>query len=705
MRHPLFYLILVSILSLPNICTYGERNQHSERVIYKDTEFGTTVWRMTTDPADDRNFYYTSPSFSPDGRFIIFFSNRKRSLGTDQYLFIMNADGSDIRPLGGDYWQTIHNSNTAYDIQSRPGVWSKDSSTYYVGAGLLKIDIKENKVTPVYGRSLPFYNPKLSPDGRLLAGLSIKEDSCLITNQNGYCFKQGEETLPGGIPHIPISKAFIEIIDLTRDKYSTFRPPLEPIPDKGGIYLDYDYGWLGQDSLFLQSYTVETTLEGKPFSHGTIPVVSLASQKLTGYLNFHADNNDWANGLFAHISLDADAAALGDGLIAGHGRGFEIANSHYRYPPASRGWHKLNETGNPYWDAVGNHSNFSPDGRWIVVENLRKQPGVIVAYPVKERNPRANPFILARFRPEDDYYKGDNIDWRGEFEYPWPTWSPDGTKVIFHGNAKDPNNSDIYIAIFDPDNDGYAVKPVTNVHITYNENGEGILTFNPPQSHREIKGYEIGKLKEDGKIEVIDTLPQVVRYIVELDKGYIDEKTDSIKLDSVEGLPDSGVIELAGMSSIQRSELVRYNEVDRGNNMLLRCERGVLGTTPAKHWNGGMVWLHTGEHGYVLTEPGIYKVRAVEWSGLTSKWSDQVELQEKITGGEGETGDKKQGDTSGPGTVSTAGGEEGNEETQSTITSQATIPAEGNDSGQTPAHEENLGQTTAGGCQLIRVER
>jgi Tol biopolymer transport system component len=68
--------------------------------IYVADADGTAVRRLTTDEADDR-----SPAWSPDGRQIMFVSDRSNRTDHENEIYVMAVDGSDVRRITtNDVW-------------------------------------------------------------------------------------------------------------------------------------------------------------------------------------------------------------------------------------------------------------------------------------------------------------------------------------------------------------------------------------------------------------------------------------------------------------------------------------------------------------------------------------------------------------------------------------------------------------------------
>ena len=85
--------------------------------IYVQDLDGSNLQRLTDHPARD-----AFPTFSPDGTQIVFNSNRE---GENMDVYIMNADGSDVRKLTD--WKS--------DEEIRPGCWSSDGTQIFFVSG------------------------------------------------------------------------------------------------------------------------------------------------------------------------------------------------------------------------------------------------------------------------------------------------------------------------------------------------------------------------------------------------------------------------------------------------------------------------------------------------------------------------------------------------------------------------------------------
>ncbi|MBM3138209.1 MAG: hypothetical protein FJZ98_08490, partial [Chloroflexi bacterium] len=74
--------------------TDRDGNPDGNREVYIMGPDGSGQTNLTKEPADDRN-----PAWNPQGTQIAFVSNRETEEGPGQYIFVMNADGSEVRQL------------------------------------------------------------------------------------------------------------------------------------------------------------------------------------------------------------------------------------------------------------------------------------------------------------------------------------------------------------------------------------------------------------------------------------------------------------------------------------------------------------------------------------------------------------------------------------------------------------------------------
>ena len=120
--------------------------------------------------------------------------------------------------------------------------------------------------------------------------------------------------------------------------------------------------------------------------------------------------------------------------------------------------------------------------------------------------------------------------------------------------------------------------------------------------------------------EPLGTVPVVSTYLV---PGGIDGQAQEIHVESTDGFPESGVLEIAGNHALCPHELVEYE--GKTEKSFLNCKRGVDGTEASSHWGEARVWSQSSNR-FTDTIPPTgrqyyYIVRAVEYSGLQSAYS------------------------------------------------------------------------------------
>ncbi len=161
-----------------------EENPHIER--YTDPETQTKVWRLTEKNEYERldGIYQYSDPFSPDGKYLAYSGNKS----SDRHLtnYVINTDGSNDRVIGN--FTTFYESEVGSDYKTYfwnygEGVWSKDSKTFFLGTGALKIDVDKGEVSELmssftdFENNYPFHGLSLSPDGQYLSASNIVRDT------------------------------------------------------------------------------------------------------------------------------------------------------------------------------------------------------------------------------------------------------------------------------------------------------------------------------------------------------------------------------------------------------------------------------------------------------------------------------------------------------------------------------------------------
>ena len=101
----------------------------SERRTYHDSQTGRQVMQLTDSPAEDYHLYFYNPTVTPDGRYLIFFSERT---GLSN-LFRLQLDSGEIvqltdtRPVRAYAHYNLHPDGTTMvtDGEAQPGCISK----------------------------------------------------------------------------------------------------------------------------------------------------------------------------------------------------------------------------------------------------------------------------------------------------------------------------------------------------------------------------------------------------------------------------------------------------------------------------------------------------------------------------------------------------------------------------------------------------
>lgn len=134
-----------------------ESDRDGNREIYVMEPDGSNPRNLSNHPADDFN-----PVWSPDGSQIAFVSNRKNEQGCEQCIYVMNADGEDVRLLIVDYYS------------DNPS-WSPDGKriTYASGEDIYVINADgSGEPINLTGSPEKDVRPAWSPDGSQIAWLS-----------------------------------------------------------------------------------------------------------------------------------------------------------------------------------------------------------------------------------------------------------------------------------------------------------------------------------------------------------------------------------------------------------------------------------------------------------------------------------------------------------------------------------------------------
>jgi len=271
--------------------------------IYTDAETGYQVWRMTCNPVSDITQYYTHETMSPNGRYLVFRTNRY------PYIYSVDSDGRNEKPIGS-YADWITNRGVDFSTNNSQGWWSRDSKTYYIFKSLFAIDIPKfhagesadsfiSQISTAYASS--FFYPMVSPDGRTLFGIENFSDVSFGTSVVKFIGTDG----------------------------SSYRDFVAPGHTSGGF--DVTHGWLGNTKAWYLNNNQFASGPGDTANLSTdVPIVfDAVSGTYAGALN--VGTTTW-DGLFTHPHLSQGGVfkGNGDGYIAGHGSpGLHYANTKY----------------------------------------------------------------------------------------------------------------------------------------------------------------------------------------------------------------------------------------------------------------------------------------------------------------------------------------------------------------------------------------
>ncbi len=147
-------------------CTIAfQSNRDGNWEIYSMAPDGSNQTNLSNDPAED-----FEPAFSPDGSQIAFVSNRETDAGGGQYIYIMNADGSDIRRLP----TTDGGRHPAWAPTGEVIVYDNDNDIFIVSSDGSE-DSRQLTETPERD-----VRPDFSPEGGFVAWISGEDDNANI---------------------------------------------------------------------------------------------------------------------------------------------------------------------------------------------------------------------------------------------------------------------------------------------------------------------------------------------------------------------------------------------------------------------------------------------------------------------------------------------------------------------------------------------
>jgi len=244
----------------------------------------------------------------------------------------------------------------------------------------------------------------VSPDGRSLYGVSMEADSD--------------------------SGGKLKFINIDGTNYREYDPPLYAAGG-GSTALDVTHGWLGNDWAWYMND------DNSEYLDASLVINAKNGTKASNYPKLGLDDpagSDVWYGIVGHLVISPSAYFIGNGsgLIAGHGRNYKYMNTKFwSQDPVVRQAVTLAPT------QIANHYLFSPDAKWISTGDFQgANPGFIVMYPAA---PSSTPIRIARYASVNSTLPLDvSPDCR---------FSPDGTKLIYMGDALQTGNQDIYAAV------------------------------------------------------------------------------------------------------------------------------------------------------------------------------------------------------------------------------------------------------------------
>jgi hypothetical protein len=182
--------------------------------VFTDPYTGHEIWQMTNGSQFEGPDYYTSPLFSPNGRYFVYHDSN----ASPSRLSVMNADGTNRRTFGNfSGW-----GNPSF------GWWAHDSSYYYYSQGLYRVrpDTNQSGQVPNAASALPFYFSMLSPDDRVISGIANSSDTS--------------------------SRGIMKFINTDGTNYRAFNAPAQ----KGGF--DVTHGWVGNNHAWYMDRSVNS---------------------------------------------------------------------------------------------------------------------------------------------------------------------------------------------------------------------------------------------------------------------------------------------------------------------------------------------------------------------------------------------------------------------------------------------------------------
>jgi eukaryotic-like serine/threonine-protein kinase len=201
-----------------------------KKIVFDSTRNGNSdIWVMNLDGSNSRQLTSDpqadyAPEISPDGKFIIFLSNRDGAAN----LWRANTDGTDVRKVTESPFNLFSSVSTDGKFAYYSQRIGED-----IAPTLWKVPVEGG--APVQLTDKAGFNPKVSPDGKLLACFYAAAEGfaalklSVVSADSGELLKQFDVTYNGVSPKTFWSRDGQSIFFLkTRDEISTiYRQPLD----------------------------------------------------------------------------------------------------------------------------------------------------------------------------------------------------------------------------------------------------------------------------------------------------------------------------------------------------------------------------------------------------------------------------------------------------------------------------------------------
>lgn len=363
-----------------------------EKTVVADSKTGREIWRMTNHPAHDLHTYYDACSWSPDGSRIAFTSIRPEDVVPDKLtttpkgaLFVMDANGANIRCLDKEVDFELHTGCLP--------IWKDDETIIYRANGhTCMIDINTGEIREIEGLMSRY----LSPNGsRLICQWSASDsDERGVYIVDLEDFSREKVVLSGDLTEVMLDlfNRTYRMPDMDEDKMG---PPqvanIKWSPDGAKLMLRFNYT---PDQYMKSLFVLNPDGSGLKRLDLVRPSFGHHSWHPDGERILYCDQNEIGGG-HVYYMIDRD--------------GYDREVVHRK--------------------TLGSHPLFNPEGTEIVDFGN----GYIWHLEVETGKVRK----LASYT--NHLHSG---------LHPHPSWSPDGSKVIYHSDHT--GTSQIYVIPLKP---------------------------------------------------------------------------------------------------------------------------------------------------------------------------------------------------------------------------------------------------------------